>query len=276
MLEDVKLLSAGFCVHPEFMSIRGGSLKPCRFPAGFVYLRHRHHGPALFDTGYSDHFHRETRAFPARLYARMLPPHFEAAERACEQLQAFGIAPDDVRTVIVSHFHADHIAGLGDFPRAEIVCARAGFDAIRQARGLRGLMQGLLPGLMPADSDTRVRYLDTLPMIDLPPQLASLGAGRDLFGDGSAILIDLPGHSIGQTGLYLPDSPAGALLMVADAAWSIEAVERCLPPPGPVTFLLGQHALYRDTLRKLHDLRQAVPQLAIRPSHCRHVHGASA
>lgn len=276
MLEDVKLLSAGFCVHPEFMSIRGGSLKPCRFPAGFVYLRHRDHGPALFDTGYSDHFHRETRTFPTRLYARMLPPHFEAAERACEQLRAFGVAPDDVRTVIVSHFHADHIAGLGDFPRAKIVCARAGFDAIRQAHGLRGLMQGLLPGLMPADSDARVRYLDTMPMIDLPPQLASLGAGRDLFGDGSAILIDLPGHSIGQAGLYLPDSPAGSLLMVADAAWSIEAVERCLPPPGPVTFLLGQHALYRDTLRKLHDLRQAVPQLAIRPSHCRHVHGVSA
>jgi glyoxylase-like metal-dependent hydrolase (beta-lactamase superfamily II) len=275
MLEDVKLLSAGFCVHPEFMSIRGGAFKPCRFPAGFVYLQHRHHGAVLFDTGYSDHFHHETRAFPAMLYARMLPPHFEAAERACDQLRGFGVAPADVRAVVVSHFHADHIAGLRDFPKAEIVAARDGYAAIAGAGGLRGLLQGLLPGLMPGDAHQRMRFIDTLPPVDLPAHLSAFGSGRDLFGDGSAILIGLPGHSVGQVGLFLPETRQGALLLVADAAWSLEAVQSDRPPPWPVMCLLGQSGAYRTTLRKLSAVHHAAPDLAIRPSHCRHLHGAS-
>ncbi len=268
MLDDIKLLSAGFCLHPEFVSIRGGGWRPCRFPAGFACLVHRHHGAVLFDTGYSDHFRIETKSFPNALYAKLTPPHFEDADRACDQLRRFGIHPGDVRTIVVSHFHADHIAGLRDFPKARILCAREGYQAIRAARGLGGLMDGLLPGLMPSDSDERVRYVDDLPAIDLPPALATFDQGRDLFGDGSALAVALPGHSTGQIGLYIPDSSSGALFLVSDAAWSLDAITQLRPPPRMVTALLGQSRTYLATLAKLHHLHHAAPHLAIRPAHC--------
>ena len=268
MLEDIKLLSAGFCLHPEFMSIRGGGWRPCRFPAGFACLVHRRHGAVLFDTGYSDHFRAETRSFPDALYARLMPPRFEGADRACDQLCRFGVDPADVRAIVVSHFHADHIAGLRDFPKARILCARDGYQAIRTARGLGGLMGGLLPGLMPADLDDRVRHIEDLPTIDLPPALAAFGQGRDLFGDGSALAIALPGHSVGQIGLYIPDSPKGALFLVSDAAWSLDAITQLRPPPRVVTALTGQSQPYLATLAKLHHLHHAEPHLAIRPAHC--------
>jgi glyoxylase-like metal-dependent hydrolase (beta-lactamase superfamily II) len=268
MLEDIKLLSAGFCLHPEFMSIRGGGWRPCRFPAGFACLVHRRHGVVLFDTGYSDYFRAETKSFPNALYARLMPPRFEGADRACDQLRRFGIDPADVRAIVVSHFHADHIAGLRDFPKARILCARDGYHAIRAARGLGGLIGGLLPGLMPADSDDRVRTIEDLPTIDLPPALTTFGQGRDLFGDGTALAVALPGHSVGQIGLYIPDSPKGALFLVSDAAWSLDAITQLRPPPRVVTMLTGQSQPYLATLAKLHHLHHAEPHLAIRPAHC--------
>ena len=110
-----------------------------------VLLQHGR-SAVLFDTGYSDHFRAETKSFPNALYARLMPPRFDGADRACDQLRRFGIDPADVRAIVVSHFHADHIAGLRDFPKARILCAGDGYQAIRTARGLGGLMGGLLPG----------------------------------------------------------------------------------------------------------------------------------
>lgn len=269
MLDRVRLLSAGFCLHPEFMSIRGGGWRPCRFPAGFAFLHHRQHGVILFDTGYSDHFLAETAHFPTSLYARVLPPHFEQADRACDQLQRSGISRADVRAVVISHFHADHIAGLRDFPKARIVCTRSGYRSIRDAHPIGGLFKGLLPGLMPLDSDDRVSFIEDLEAIDLPPAMSSFGQARDLFGDRSVLVVDLPGHSTGQIGLYLPETPKGALFLVADAAWSIDAIVRRMPPPRPVTSLLGQSRPYLATLDRLHRLHRSTPDLLIRPSHCR-------
>jgi glyoxylase-like metal-dependent hydrolase (beta-lactamase superfamily II) len=269
MLEDVRLLSAGFCLHPEFMTIRGGSWKPCRFPAGFLYLRHRRFGHVLFDTGYSDHFRKETASFPNLLYAKLTPPHFEAADRACDQLERMGVRASEVGTVVLSHFHADHIAGLRDFPKARIVVSRSGYAEMRGAHGIRGLLNGLLPGLMPSDADDRVCFVDSLATASLAPDLTDLGPARDLFGDGAALLIDLPGHSTGHIGLYLPETPQGALFAVADAAWSLDAITDLRPPPRLVTAMLGKTTSYRRTLETLHRLQRAVPALAIRPAHCR-------
>jgi glyoxylase-like metal-dependent hydrolase (beta-lactamase superfamily II) len=270
MLEAVHRLSAGFCLHPEFMSIRGGGWRPCRFPAGFLYLRHARFGHVLFDTGYSDHFRKETASFPNLLYAKLMPPRFQAADRACDQIERMGVRASEVGTVVLSHFHADHIAGLRDFPNARIVASRSGYAAMRRARGIGGLLQGLLPGLMPQNADDRIRFTDALAAVPLPPALAGFGPARDLFGDGSALLVELPGHSTGQIGLYLPETTQGALFLVADAAWSQEAIAGLRPPPRLVTAMLGETGTYRRTLETLHRLQHAMPHLAIRPAHCRH------
>ena len=130
-------------------------------------------------------------------------------------------------------------------------------------------MGGLLPGLMPADSDDRVRHIEDLPTIDLPPALAAFGQGRDLFGDGTALAVALPGHSVGQIGLYIP-----GLDRRAPCSWCrmphgrLDAITQLRPPPRVVTALTGQSQPYLATLAKLHHLHHAEPHLTIRPAHC--------
>lgn len=45
-----------------------------------------------------------------------------------DALRTLGVAPDDVDTVVVTHFHYDHIGNLDAFPRAQIVAPREELD----------------------------------------------------------------------------------------------------------------------------------------------------
>lgn len=74
---------------------------------------HPKHGPVLIDTGYT----QETVSAPdrsqmLRLYAGILVPKLVQAEQPKPVLARLGFEPADVRFVIVTHFHADHISGL--------------------------------------------------------------------------------------------------------------------------------------------------------------------
>jgi glyoxylase-like metal-dependent hydrolase (beta-lactamase superfamily II) len=267
MLEEVRLLSAGSCLHPEAMTRRGAPWRPQRFPAGFALIHHRRHGAVLFDTGYSRHFFHETRALPNRLYAWLTPASLEDSQTACAQLAASGIAPQDVRSIVVSHFHADHFAGLRDFPASQIICSAAAWHSVRHARGLSALAKGFLPGLLPPDIEQRLVFVDTMPLVPLEAPLASFGLGYDLFGDGSALAVDLPGHATGQIGLFLPGLSPDPLLLVADAAFSHHAIQAGTPPPRVTTSLLGHTQDYRATLARLRNLRREAPSVRIVPSH---------
>ena len=62
---------------------------------------------------------------PYSLYRRITPLFLRPELAVARQLGAFGLKPPDIRLIFVSHFHADHIAGLRDFPDATYVTLRA-------------------------------------------------------------------------------------------------------------------------------------------------------
>ncbi|MGZ8802534.1 MAG: MBL fold metallo-hydrolase [Mycobacterium sp.] len=51
---------------------------------------------------------------------RVIRPVFEPAETALSQIENLGYKCADVRHIIVTHFDADHIGGIADFPDAQI------------------------------------------------------------------------------------------------------------------------------------------------------------
>lgn len=120
---NLRLLHCGSCTFPDFLLRRGGGFRMRRFPALVAHLHRPRHGHLLFDTGYSTHFHRATRRVPEIFYALTTPVRFDAADSAARQLAELGIEPAEVRTIVLSHLHADHVAGLRDFPAARFVLA---------------------------------------------------------------------------------------------------------------------------------------------------------
>jgi glyoxylase-like metal-dependent hydrolase (beta-lactamase superfamily II) len=267
MLEAVRLLSAGYCTVPAALSRRGAPWSPLRFPAGFALLVHRQHGPVLFDSGYTRRFTAQPGSIAHRLYARITPATIPPAEEAHHQLSTMGIAANDVRRIVVSHFHADHIAGLRDFPNARIVCTRSAWDAIRGLRGIAGLRHAFLPHLLPADVEQRLTFAEALAAASLPTPVDGFGPAGDIFGDRSALVVHLPGHAVGQIGLFVPEVAAGALFLVADAAWSQAAITTATSPPRAVTAILGDTRSYQSTLARLAAVQRAMPDLRLVASH---------
>lgn len=263
----IESFRVGHCRHPQAMTIRGGRWAPVDFPALAFLIRHPEEGAILFDTGYDPAFWRATKPLPERLYRWTTPPVLAEREALADQVAAAGVAPDEVRHLILSHFHADHIAGTHRFAAATIHAARAGWQAMTSGARFAAVRKGMLRALAPPDFLSRARWFEDAPGVPLSRDLAPFTEGRDLIGDGSLLAVPLPGHCPGHWGLVAAEE-GGWRFLVADAAWSSAAIRTDTPPPWLTARLLGDPAAGRATLHALHLLHRRNPDVAITPSHC--------
>ena len=65
------------------------------------------------------------------IYNRILKMSVEPEEEIGAQLPQLGIKPEEVRWVVQTHMHSDHMGGLGTFPEAEFVISHHDFAASR-------------------------------------------------------------------------------------------------------------------------------------------------
>ena len=257
------LLDTGYCLASESNVIRGGRRRQIACHAPVALLGHPQHGWTLFDTGYAPRILDATRTWPFSLYRRMTPLRLNPRLAVVAQLGALSLTTGDIRRVVVSHFHADHIAGLRDFPHAELIASHAAWDDARQRRGFRALLRGVIPALIPDDFAARARLIDDF----TGPTVPALGPTHDLFGDGSALLVLLPSHARGQLGL-LARTERGDLLLAADGCWLSRSYRERRPPPAFANLIADDPRALAATIDKLHDFALARPEVAILPTHC--------
>ena len=165
------VLDTGYCTASEHHLIRGGRRRTLVIHSVAALLQHPQYGWFLWDAGYAPRLLDATRRLPFRLYRWATPMHVRPELAVAAQLARFGLEPRDVRRVVVSHFHADHVAGLRDFPHAELIALRAAYEDVAGRRGLRALAAAFVPALMPDDFDRRATLLPPL----AGPPLGPLG-----------------------------------------------------------------------------------------------------
>jgi glyoxylase-like metal-dependent hydrolase (beta-lactamase superfamily II) len=267
MIKRMFVLTAGFCRHPECVVIRGGSLRASSFPASVVVLEHAREGIILFDTGYSEQFRRATSAGIERMYALTTPMTVAPGESAVEQLASLGIKADDVRVIILSHFHADHIAGLSDFPAARIVYKEEGWQKLNKMNRVAKLCRGFLPGLLPSDFRERSRPIANHDLLKGQLENGIFSDGYDVLGDLSVLGVDLPGHAIGQMGMMVAYD-GKQYFFVADAAWMMRNIAENRPPSRVAQLIMDDHRKFKSTLTRLHQFQIRYPEVRIVPCHC--------
>ena len=120
----LSLYASGYCeAHARVVNPINGKGKT-KFYAVWALLQIPSVGNVLFDTGYSEKFSIATNSFPNRFYRWATPVTFYKKNSAKNILRDKGIDAKDINYVIISHFHADHISALVDFPNAKFICSK--------------------------------------------------------------------------------------------------------------------------------------------------------
>jgi glyoxylase-like metal-dependent hydrolase (beta-lactamase superfamily II) len=262
------LLKVGYCQHPECAALRGAGRRAIDFPALVGLIEHPQLGLILYDTGYSDHFLEATRRFPECLYRMISPMILPPQEQLLVQLESRGIAATDIQTIIISHFHADHVAGLKDFPNARFIATRSERDCCEKQGRLGRLRRAYLRHLLPDDLQKRLTYAESKAVVSLPSQWMPFEQGFDLFDDASLLGVNLPGHTASQLGLVFEAQDIGNIFLVADACWKIEGLEQNRRPARFAYTLFDSRRAYDATFEKLYTLHRSKHALRIIPSHC--------
>ncbi|WP_027057613.1 MBL fold metallo-hydrolase [Mesorhizobium loti] len=228
----------------ERLILRGGSWRSVRLRVRYGLIIHPQAGPVLIDTGYTPQaISGDHRGKALHLYGAVLKPQLNASEQPLPLLARFGLTPRDVSTVIVTHFHADHVSGLSLFPNARFIASDAAWSRLKVRTAWQNLHHGVFTELFPADFGTRLDGLSA------KQQIGSRGAipgGADLFGDGSVVAVDLPGHADGQFGLLFPDRER-PLLYAVDVQWLVTALLQNRTPGFPASLLAEDFAAIEPT-----------------------------
>ena len=177
----------------------------------------------LFDTGQDRASVTDPDYFPGGvtgfLYHRLARFQIAPQETLVAKLAALGHGAPDVRLAILSHLHQDHIGGIRYLPKAEFIVADAEWRAMEQPRSeLNGYLRRHidLPGV-------RYRRIGFTPTDD--PALAPFTSAHDVMGDGSLVLLPVPGHTPGSMALLVRRPDMAPLLMVGDLTYEAELLE---------------------------------------------------
>lgn len=246
----IKIFEAGHCVHPSFVVKPGSGLKPRSFPAAVALIQHPTKGNVLFDTGYHEHFFRATRPFPERFYAWTTPCHYQKERGIVAQLAKEKIGPHEIEHLVLSHFHADHIAAVSEFAHSQLHCQQKGVDALTKSGRMGGVRKGYLKALFPRQLKSNlVMHRDfSIPIGEILPHCQGVDLlCKDLFNDGLIYMVSLPGHAAGQVGL-LAKREQGWLFLLADACWLIESLSENIDQHWLANLLCDDTQAYKQTL----------------------------
>jgi glyoxylase-like metal-dependent hydrolase (beta-lactamase superfamily II) len=200
---------------------RGGSWQEAsEIPVPAFVVEHESKGLLVFDTGYSPAVRDSPEQYLGPLLAALDLCDTEPGQSLPEQMSAAGLDPADVGYVAVSHLHFDHAGSVEAFAGATLLLPRREEEGAWGARWFEDFF--FEEDWDDIERRTVIDYAATEPW-------ATFDGHYDVFGDGSAVLVDLHGHTAGTQGLVLRGR-GGVILLTGDAAYT-EASWRYVAQP---------------------------------------------
>lgn len=156
-----------------------------------------------------------------------------------KQLEKLGYSVDDVKIVITSHSHLDHIGNIEMFPNAIHVMQK------------KELYQAWWPEKFqrPGNAHIMEDYDDARDFNYL-----TLEGDYDLFSDGSVVVLSTPGHTLGHQSVKLQLEETGTIILAQDAIWMEENLEG---HPAGLNYSILDYFKSVDRLTMMRDIEDA-------------------
>jgi glyoxylase-like metal-dependent hydrolase (beta-lactamase superfamily II) len=176
---------------PKLFNFKREELKEVDF-VNIAYLIVHPKGTLMFDTG----------GIPDSAFKEGGGPVTEgilsASKPVIPQLKAAGYSPGDVNYLVMSHYHSDHTANANAFASATWIVQKAEHDFMFADKP-QGIIQ---PAHYSALKNARTTILNN--------------EDRDVFGDGSVVVMSTPGHTPGHQVLVVRLPKRGPVVLAGD------------------------------------------------------------
>lgn len=194
--------------------------KRLHLPVSTYLIEHPEHGLILFDAGWDRSMSPEG-VFDKKSQVKSLGSHLlykvnqgvlPLGEAVDEQLAAMGVKTSELDLVALSHLDCDHANGLrqvADAKRIIVSADEVAFAGKHPERYSKSWWEGVpmeqfeWNGFESAPNDARKHY--------------------DIFGDGTLVLVNIPGHADGQAALRVSAPDGRFVLLFADGGYATKS-----------------------------------------------------
>jgi len=130
----------------------------------------------------------------------MTMPNVAPKVSVVDQLAKIDVKPDQIKYVGISHYHADHTGQIDSFPKATLLIGAKEWEAITSPKPAQGVNFKPFDGWIKGENKVEPQALD-----------------KDVFADGSVIMLRTPGHTPGHSSLLVKLGQMGPVIITGDA-----------------------------------------------------------
>ena len=131
----------------------------------------------------------------------MTTPNVAPKVSLVDQLAQLNLKPEQIKYVGISHYHGDHVGQVGSFPKSTLLIGKGDWDVLTSAK--------------PPESANPAPFAS---WIKGEGKVEPVPLDKDVFGDGSVIMLYTPGHTPGHHSLLVKLPQMGAVLVSGDLA----------------------------------------------------------
>jgi len=118
-----------------------------------------------------------------------------------DQLALMHLKPEQVKFVGISHYHGDHVGQLASFPQATLLIGKGDWEVVTDGKSAAVAN--------PANFEH---------WISGGGKVEPVSGDKDVFGDGSVIMLNTPGHTPGHHSLLVKLKDMGNVMITGDLA----------------------------------------------------------
>jgi glyoxylase-like metal-dependent hydrolase (beta-lactamase superfamily II) len=119
-----------------------------------------------------------------------------------EQLAKLELKPDSIKYVGISHYHGDHVGQVDSFPKSTLLIGKADWEALTD----------------PAKATPMASPATFTPWIKGGSKVEPVTGDKDVFDDGTVVMLNTPGHTPGHHSLLVKLQEKGYVLLTGDLA----------------------------------------------------------
>jgi N-acyl homoserine lactone hydrolase len=116
-------------------------------------------------------------------------------------LGQINVKPDQIKYVGISHYHGDHIGQVASFPKATLLIGKGDWDGLTNPKPGPGVNPEPFANWIKGEGKAEPVLLD-----------------KDVFGDGTVLMLNTPGHTPGHHSLMVKLPQTGNVLLTGDLA----------------------------------------------------------